>query len=94
MIQVELPQTGGRAEGVMSAGGIFLPASVMDKKPKDNIGKGVVLAVGEKVEEIEAGQEVLYNIHGAREMEVDGQVYYIMNVHEVLAIINNDATGS
>lgn len=84
----------GNIGGTLTPGGIIIPHAVKNNRRSDSVGRGLVLAVGDKVEEVEGGEEVFYNVHAAKEMEVEGQMYLVLSIYEILAIIGNDTTGS
>jgi co-chaperonin GroES (HSP10) len=70
----------------VSAGGIILMTDPNPKEPP----KGLVLAIGPQVTEVEEGNVVYYNQHATKPIEHEGQTYLIVNVHDILAIITQD----
>lgn len=87
----------GFIEGTVTAGGIIIPKAVhehQDKMARGSTRRGLVLAVGNAVEEVEEGNEVIYNMHAAKEMDIEDQTYLVINVHDIWAVISkNDNTG-
>lgn len=64
-----------------SAGGIVLMRTPNTKE----YHRGLVLAVGPLVDEVAEGDEVLYNQHAAKPIEIDGGDYLLLSVFEVVA---------
>ena len=65
-----------------TASGIILPDSAKEKP-----SEGKVVAIGKDVEEVAAGDTVLYSKYGPSEVKVDGNDYLIVKEEDILAIV-------
>lgn len=64
--------------------GIILP----DDAGTENNQKGEIIAIGEKVEYVKNGQNVIYNKYSGTELHVDDGEYIILDEKDILAIID------
>ncbi|MDE2102723.1 MAG: hypothetical protein KGL39_36095 [Patescibacteria group bacterium] len=70
-------------DGAREVGGIWLP----DNQVKVGLGRGDVLAVGEKVEHVAPGDVVLFPIQlGFNRVEVDGKDCRVVPMDSVYAV--------
>lgn len=63
--------------------GLFVPDTAKEKPLE-----ATVVAVGAKVEEVKAGDKVIYSKFAGTEVKVDDKKYLIMEVNDVLAVID------
>ena len=78
------------ADEAISSGGIILLAPPDRKSPP----RGLVMAIGPQVDEVAEGDEVWFNQHAVKLIDVNGAEFIVINVHDVLAkITRNDERG-
>jgi chaperonin GroES len=65
-----------------SKAGLFIPDSA---KEKTQIAE--VLAVGKKITELKAGDQILYNQYGPAEIKFEDKDYLLMKEEDVLAVV-------
>ena len=63
-------------------GGLFVPDTAKEKPLESN-----VIAVGAKVEDIKAGDKVVYAKFAGTEVKYEDKKYLIMDVADVLAVV-------
>jgi len=66
-----------------TAGGLYIPDNAKEKPQEAE-----VIAVGEEVKEISAGDKVLYGKYAGTEITHDGETFLIMKSEDVLAVIS------
>jgi len=66
-----------------TAGGIYVPDSAKEKPQR-----GVVQAVGKKVENVKVGDRVLFSKYGGTEVKLDGEEHLIMREDDILGVIS------
>ena len=65
-----------------SIGGLFIPETAKEKPIEAE-----VIAVGEKVEGVKAGDKVIYAKFGGTEVKYGEKEYLIMSVEDILAVV-------
>jgi len=65
-----------------TAGGIYIPDSAKEK-PQE----GVVLAVGKDVEEVKAGDRVIFGKYSPDKVTMDGVEYAVIKEDDVMGIV-------
>ena len=80
--------------GTVSASGIILPSSAIDKEKQ---GQGVIVAVGDgkwnedgdkKIAmQVKVGDKIVFSKYGFDEIRVDNNEYYIVSESSILAIL-------
>ena len=82
-------------EETTTSAGIIIPDTVSKEKPR----KGKVVAVGEGKRDdngvvhpiaVEIGDTVVFTQYAPTEIKIDGQEYYILGSHSLLAKIENN----
>jgi len=63
--------------------GIVLPGTASKEKPIT----GEVLAVGKDVEDVKAGDKVIFEKYTGTEVKLDGQEYIIVKEQDIIAIV-------
>jgi chaperonin GroES len=66
-----------------AAGGIYVPDSAKEKPQR-----GIVQAIGKKVENVKVGDHVLFDKYSGQEIKLHGEEYLIMREEEILGVIN------
>lgn len=69
-----------------TASGIIVPEQVREKE-KPN--RGVVVAIGEKVENVKPGDTVLFGKYAGTEMQTQEKKYLIMKYQDLFAVIQS-----
>ena len=67
-------------------GGILLPDSHNNNKKE----KGVVIEIGDKVEDVKKGDIILLPRYMGQNIELEGQEYYVIKESEVIAVIGEN----
>ena len=62
--------------------GLFVPDTAKEKPLE-----ATVIAVGAKVEEVKAGDKVIYSKYSGNEVKLDGEEYIIVKQNDILAIV-------
>ncbi|HBB40351.1 MAG: co-chaperone GroES [Nitrospirae bacterium CG18_big_fil_WC_8_21_14_2_50_70_55] len=65
-----------------TAGGIYIPDSAKEKPHE-----GVVLAVGKDVEEVKAGDRVIFGKYSPDKITMDGVEYAVIKEEDVMGVI-------
>lgn len=65
-----------------TASGLYLPDNATEK-PKT----AKVLAVGKKVDEVKAGDRIIYKSYSSTDVKVDGQEYLVIKAEDILATV-------
>jgi chaperonin GroES len=63
-------------------GGLYVPETVKEKPLE-----AAVVAVGSKVEDVKAGDKVIYSKFAGTEVKLDDKHYLIVEINDVLAIV-------
>ena len=63
--------------------GIVLPGTASKEKPIT----GEVIAVGKDVEDVKAGDKVIFEKYTGTEVKLDGQEYIIVKEQDIIAIV-------
>jgi chaperonin GroES len=66
-----------------TAGGIYVPDSAKEKPQR-----GIVQAVGKKVENVKVGEQVLFDKYSGSKIKVDNEDFLICKEDEILGIIS------
>ncbi len=66
-----------------TAGGLYIPDNAKEKPQQAE-----VIAIGEEVKEIAAGDKVLYGKYAGTEISHEGETFLIMKSEDVLAVIS------
>ena len=84
-------------EGEQKIGGIIIPDSAKEKPQQGKViaaGNGNVKDDGKRVSlDVKAGDLILFGKYSGQEIKLDGEEYLIMREDEVLAVIENGASG-
>ena len=72
-----------QTEAQKNVGGIIIPDIMAG-----NTNRGVVVAVGEKVEETHVGDVVILEPFKSQELELEGKKYLIINEANVIAVVS------
>jgi len=84
-------------EGEQHSGGIIIPDSAKEKPQRGTViaaGNGKVRDDGDRVKlDVKAGDTILFGKYSGQEIKLDGNEYLIMREDEVLAIVENGASG-
>lgn len=64
-------------------GGLFVPETAKEKPLE-----ATVAAVGAKVEEVKAGDKVVYAKFAGTEIKVEDKKYLILDINDILAVID------
>ena len=65
-----------------TSSGLFVPDTVKEKPLE-----AVVVAVGAKVEDVKAGDKVIYAKFAGTEIKIDKRDYLLMEVNDILAVV-------
>ena len=65
-----------------TSSGLFVPDTVKEKPLE-----AVVVAVGAKVEDVKAGDKVIYAKFAGTEIKIDKKDYLLMEVNDILAVV-------
>ncbi|MGI5873472.1 MAG: co-chaperone GroES [Bacillota bacterium] len=65
-----------------TSSGLFVPDTAKEKPLE-----AIVVAVGSKVEDVKAGDRVIYAKFAGNEVKVDDKAYLLMEINDVLAVI-------
>ena len=75
----------------MTVGGLHIPQTALDRAPSisgDVPINGIVVAVGpEATNRCVVGDEVMFEKHGGKEEEIDGQFFGFFKADEIIAIV-------
>lgn len=77
-VLLEVPQ----AKEEKTQSGLYVPETVKEKPLE-----ATVVAVGSKVEDVKAGDKVIYSKFAGTEVKVDDKQYLIVEINDVLAIV-------
>ena len=69
-----------------TASGIIVPEQVREKEKP---GRGVVISIGEKVENVKPGDTVLFGKYAGTEMQTQEKKYLIMKYQDLFAVIES-----
>ncbi len=65
-----------------TSSGLFVPDTVKEKPLE-----ATVVAVGAKVEDVKAGDKVIYAKFAGTEIKIDKKAYLLMEVNDILAVV-------
>ena len=65
-----------------TSSGLFVPDTVKEKPLE-----ATVIAVGAKVEDVKAGDKVIYAKFAGTEIKIDKKDYLLMEVNDILAVV-------
>lgn len=74
-----------RDEGAKMVGKIHIPDQALDKPQT-----GVVIAVGNEVQQLKAGERIMFLPFAGNEVEHKGETFHLMNEDEILAVIEDE----
>jgi chaperonin GroES len=84
-------------EGEQKIGGIIIPDTAKEKPQQGKViaaGAGKAKDDGKRVPlDVKAGDTILFGKYSGQEIKLDGDEYLIMREDEVLAIVENGASG-
>lgn len=84
-------------EDVKSAGGIIIPDTAQEKPMQGvvvAVGPGARNDAGERIEpSVKEGDQVLFGKWSGTEVKLDGEDLLIMNEADIMAVIEDKATG-
>src|SRR5712671_3362138 len=84
-------------EGEQKVGGIIIPDSAKEKPQQGKVvavGKGKVEKDGKVTPlDVKEGDTILFGKYSGQEIKMDGEEYLIMREEEILAVIENGASG-
>ena len=84
-------------EGEQKIGGIIIPDTAKEKPQQGKViavGKGKVEKDGKVTPlDVKDGDTILFGKYSGQEIKIDGEEYLIMREDEVLAVLENGASG-
>src|SRR6266571_7946581 len=84
-------------EGEQKVGGIIIPDSAKEKPQQGKViaaGAGKTKDDGKRLPlDVKAGDTILFGKYSGQEIKLDGEEYLIMREDEVLAVVENGASG-
>ena len=84
-------------EGEQKVGGIIIPDTAKEKPQQGRIiaaGNGKAKDDGKRIPlDVKSGDTILFGKYSGQEIKIDGEEYLIMREDEVLAVVENGASG-